>query len=158
MESPQEIRQAVQDLLRSQRFAVLSTGSEAGPYSSLIAFWAADDLSRVVFATMRATRKFNYLAAHPRVSLLFDNRSNRDTDVREAMAVTAVGSAAEIAEGAARVATQADFLGKHPHLASFLASPGCALVAVTVETYYVVTRFQSVVELHMPGSSDAGLL
>lgn len=154
MESLQETRRSVGDLLAAQRFAVLSTESEAGPYSNLIAFWASDDLSRAIFATMRATRKFNYLTAHPRVSLLFDNRSNRDVDVREAMAVTATGSAAEITAQAARAAAETDFLGKHPHLASFLASPGCALVEVTIDTYYVVTRFQSVVELHMPGRPD----
>ncbi len=156
MESLEETRRSVQDLLLSQRFAVLSTASETGPYSSLIAFLANDDLSHVFFATMRATRKFNYLAAKPRVSLLFDNRSNQDIDVRQAMAVTATGTAAEVTGEEARAAVSADFLDKHPHLASFLASPGCALVMITVDTYYVVTRFQSVVELHMPGSPHAG--
>jgi nitroimidazol reductase NimA-like FMN-containing flavoprotein (pyridoxamine 5'-phosphate oxidase superfamily) len=154
METLQETRRSVQQLLHSQRFAVLSTGSETGPYSSLIAFWAAEDLGHLVFATMRATRKFNYLAVDPRVSLLFDNRSNSDVDIRQAMAVTATGTAAEITDGTTRTAAVADFLAKHPHLASFLASPGCALVKVTVDTYYVVTRFQNVVELHMPGFSD----
>ena len=37
-------------------------------------------------------------------------------------------------------------LTQHPALKPFLAAPGCALVAVAVETYQVVTRFQSVVE------------
>jgi heme iron utilization protein len=142
--------QLVRDLLRSQRFAVLSTAAETGPYASLIAFWAADDLSEIVFATMRATRKFNYLVTHPQVALLFDNRSNRDIDVRQAMAVTATGAARELTEESARAAASDAYLAKHPHLATFVASPGCAFVRVAVETYYVVTHFQSVVELHMP--------
>jgi nitroimidazol reductase NimA-like FMN-containing flavoprotein (pyridoxamine 5'-phosphate oxidase superfamily) len=148
--SQEQTRRLVQDLLDSQRFTVLSTNAETGPYASLVAFWAAADLSHIVFATMRATRKFNYLVANPRVALLFDNRSNQEVDVRQAMAVTATGGAQELTEEDARAAASEAFLAKHPHLATFVASPGCALVRVIVDTYYVVTHFQSVVELHMP--------
>jgi len=140
----------VQGLLSSQLFAVISTDAETGPYASLIAFWASDDLSQIVFATMRATRKFNYLATRPQVALLFDNRSNHDVDVSQAMAVTATGTAQELTEQSARAAASDAYLAKHPHLATFVASPGCAFVRVAVETYYVVTRFQNVVELHTP--------
>ena len=35
----------VRRLLDSQRFAVLSTQSETGPYCSLVAFWPAEDLA-----------------------------------------------------------------------------------------------------------------
>ncbi len=105
---------------------------------------------------MRASRKFNHLVAHPRVALLFDNRSNRDIDIREAMAVTAEGTAREVTDEAARALALDAFVTKHPQLASFVASPGCALVRVVVDTYYVVTHFQSVVELRMPGSENAG--
>ena len=156
MQREEETRRLVDDLLRSQRFAVLSTNGETGPYASLIAFWAAEDLSHVVFATMRATRKFNYLVTHPRVALLFDNRSNRDVDVRQAMAVTATGTARELSEEGARDAASEAYLAKHPHLAAFVASPGCAFVRIVVDTYYVVTHFQSVVELHMPRAGHAG--
>jgi nitroimidazol reductase NimA-like FMN-containing flavoprotein (pyridoxamine 5'-phosphate oxidase superfamily) len=156
LQREEETRQLVEALLRSQRFAVLSTDAETGPYASLIAFWADEDLSQVVFATMRATRKFNYLVTHPRVALLFDNRSNREVDVREAMAVTATGTARELNDEKALAAASEAYLAKHPHLAGFLASPGCALVRVVVDTYYVVTHFQSVVELHMPRAGHAG--
>lgn len=156
MERDEETRRLVEGLLRSQRFAVLSTGSETGPYSSLIAFWATDDLSQVVFATMRATRKFNHLITHPRVALLFDSRSNRDIDLSEAMAVTATGTAREVAEGEARSAASAAFLDKHPDLASFVNSPGCAFVRVDVDVLYVVTHFQDVVELRVHGSDQRG--
>lgn len=154
MERHQETRRLVRELLGSQRFAVVSTQSESGPYASLVAFWGADDLRRVVFATMRATRKFNYLAARPWVALLFDNRSNRDTDVREAMAVTATGIASEVIDEEDRALVSREFQAKHPHLLSFVSSPGCAFVQVRVNTYYVVTHFQSVVELHMPAADQ----
>jgi nitroimidazol reductase NimA-like FMN-containing flavoprotein (pyridoxamine 5'-phosphate oxidase superfamily) len=143
-------RGLLKDLLGSQKFAVLSTESETGPHSSLIAFWAADDLGQIMFATMRATRKFRSLEARPRVALLFDDRSNRDIDVQEATAVTATGVARELTDNDARAAASAEFLAKHPQLASFVTSPGCALVRVDIDTYHVVTRFQSVTDLHMP--------
>ncbi len=149
-------RRLARDLLSSQRFAVLSTESETGPYASLIAFWAADDLGYIVFATMRATRKFDYLTTHPAVALLFDNRSNQDVDVHEAMAVTAMGSAREITDRDTRAAAIDEYLAKHPHLRTFIASPGCAVVRVDVDAYYVVTHFQSVVELRMPRDDRAG--
>ncbi len=151
MERHEETWQLLKDLLSSQRFAVLATESDAGPYASLIAFWSPGDLSHVGFVTMRATRKFNHLVAHPRVALLFDNRSNRDIDLREAMAVTAEGTAQEVTNEAERALTLDAFVAKHPQMESFVASPGCALVRVVIDTYYVVTHFQSVVELRMPG-------
>ena len=39
------------------------------------------------------------------------------------------------------------FLGKHPHLEDFIRSPDCAIVRIQVEKYYLVRRFQEVVEL-----------
>jgi heme iron utilization protein len=156
LENEEQTRQLLKELLISQRFAVLSTQSGAGPYASLIAFWTPGDLSQVVFATMRQTRKFSYLLASPRVALLFDSRSNRDADVQEAMAVTVTGTAAELTDENARAAVSRPFLAKHPQLTSFVAAPGCALVSVAVDTYYVVTHFQSVVEVRMPGAGPAG--
>jgi nitroimidazol reductase NimA-like FMN-containing flavoprotein (pyridoxamine 5'-phosphate oxidase superfamily) len=153
LESQEQTRQLLKELLLSQRFAVLSTQSGGGPYASLIAFWVPGDLSRVVFATMRQTRKFSHLLASPRVALLFDSRSNRDADVQEAMAVTATGTAAELTDESVRAAVSRQFLVKHPQLASFVAAPGCALVSVAVDTYHVVTHFQNVVELGMPGAA-----
>jgi heme iron utilization protein len=151
LESQEQTLQLLKELLVSQRFAVLSTQAGAGPYASLVAFWTSRDLSQVVFATMRQTRKFSYLIASPQVALLFDSRSNRDADVQEAVAVTATGKAAELTDEHARAAVSRPFLAKHPQLMSFVAAPGCALVSVVVDTYYVVTHFQSVVEVRMPG-------
>ena len=137
----------VRNLLATQRFAVLSTQSESGPYASLIAFWAPENLDHVLFTTMRATRKFSFLTRVPRVALLFDNRSNRDTDLGEAAALTATGKAREVSDEAERATALEGFLKKHPELSTFAASAGCALVRVDIDTLYLVTRFQDVVEL-----------
>jgi hypothetical protein len=41
------------------------------------------------------------------------------------------------------------YLAKHPMLKDFVQSPSCSLLQVKVETYYLVRRFQNVVELHV---------
>jgi len=133
------------ELLASQGFAVLATQGAGGPHTSLVAFAATEDLRHLVFATERDTRKFANLAADPRVALLVDDRSHRETDLVEATAMTAAGRARE-AQGEERERLAALLLRKHPALAPFVAEPGCALVTITVEVYQVVTRFQSVVE------------
>jgi nitroimidazol reductase NimA-like FMN-containing flavoprotein (pyridoxamine 5'-phosphate oxidase superfamily) len=146
MDERTETTLSLNDLFTRQHFAVLATHQEGRPYASLVAFAATPDLRRLVFTTMRATRKFTNLSADARVALLIDNRSNQETDLSQAVAVTATGRACE-ALGSDRAALEELFLAKHPSLADFVASPGCAVLAVDVDLYYVVSRFQNVYEL-----------
>jgi hypothetical protein len=104
-------------------------------------------MKQIVFATTRSTRKYENLTADPRVSLLIDNRSNRDADIHEATAVTATGQAEELA-GPDRERFLRLYLETHPYLEHFVNSPTCALLRVRVQTYYLVNRFQEVMELH----------
>jgi nitroimidazol reductase NimA-like FMN-containing flavoprotein (pyridoxamine 5'-phosphate oxidase superfamily) len=142
------LRETVTDLLKSQSLAVLATDLSGRPYASLVGFLASDDLRYVYFVTTRATRKYDALSSNPHVAMLFDNRSNRYRDFREAMAVTALGEAAEIDKEENRDIVKA-YVDKHPHLDKFVSSPTSALVRIAVATYYAVTRFQHVMELHL---------
>lgn len=143
-------RATVRSLLTTQRLAVLCTGGERGPYASLVAFAATRDMRRIFFATPRATRKYDNLKQDPRVSLLMDSRSNRETDFRLAAAATASGVAGE-ARGKERESALRLFLRKHPSLREFLTSPDCALFGVDVARYGVVDRFQRVAEVRIQG-------
>ena len=143
MSSDEKVRGALVELLGSQRFAALATQSDGHPYLSLMAFAASGDLRRLIFVTERETRKFANLVANERAAVLVDNRSNEAADLTEAVAVTAEGRAAEL-EGKARSDAADLFLGRHPSLASFLASATCAVIQVTVEAYHVVSEFQEV--------------
>lgn len=146
----------VRALVQTQRFAVLSTRNGDGqPYASLVAFWASADLAQLVFCTLRSTRKFANLEAERRVALLVDNRSNDATDLQQAAAVTVLGSCEE-AQGAQRVALAGGFLQRHPAMADFVNSPGCAVMKVDVGSYYLVTRFQNVIELHVGDGEHGG--
>jgi nitroimidazol reductase NimA-like FMN-containing flavoprotein (pyridoxamine 5'-phosphate oxidase superfamily) len=138
-------RQLISNLLHKQNLCVLATSAEGHPYTTLVGFVATDTFGELLFATHRSTRKYSYLQRDERVSLLIDNRSNRAEDFREAAALTAIGTAREVADEQREQLTEL-FLARHPHLAEFVRSPGCALCRVKVQRYSLVQRFQDVLE------------
>jgi len=147
MKDPSDLRQTLKEVLATQRFCVLATQGQGQPYGSLVAFTETDDLKQLVFATSRDTRKFSNLVSEPRVALVIDSRSNSDSELRNAVAVTALGSAHE-AVGDERERLAGVYLAKHPGLAGFIGSPQMAVCAVEVEDY-VIARFDEVTKLHV---------
>lgn len=148
-----ELSRQIHKLVQTQRYAVLSTRQDNGhPYASLVAFRVGADLKQLVFCTQRSTRKFANLEAEERVAMLIDNRSNETTDLQEATAVTVLGECAEaLGEERRRLSTW--FLERHPAMADFVSSPSCAVMRMDVRSYYMVSRFQNVIELHVRGSN-----
>jgi nitroimidazol reductase NimA-like FMN-containing flavoprotein (pyridoxamine 5'-phosphate oxidase superfamily) len=140
------LKQQIAELLRTQGIGVLATSFEGHPYTTLVAFAATDDLMDIFFATHRATRKYANLSRDARVTLLIDNRSNRARDFRDAVALTALGSAGEVAQEH-RAELKQFFLTKHPQLREFVLAPTCALCRISVWRYSLVRRFQDVLEL-----------
>ncbi len=136
-------------LLKSQRLCVLSTHNTGQPYASLVSFAATPDLMQLLFATTRSTRKFANLTSDFRAAMLVDNRSNEEGDIHSAMAVTATGVVGEVS-GTERDEALTLYLEKHPYLKDFVHSPSCAFLKLSVRTYFLVRRFQNVVEIHMP--------
>jgi hypothetical protein len=57
-----------------------------------------------------------------------------------------MGAAAEV-DPAARDRRAQGFLAKPPNLADFIRSPDSAVVQIRVEKYFLVRRFQEVVEI-----------
>ncbi|MDH7499449.1 MAG: pyridoxamine 5'-phosphate oxidase family protein [candidate division NC10 bacterium] len=135
-------------LFFSQRLAVLATQGRGQPYGNIVAFAATADLKHLLFATTRSTRKYANLSGEPRVAMVVDNRSNQESDFREGIAVTATGVVREL-EGLEREERLKIYLAKHPYLEEFVTSPSCALLQLEVETYYVVSQFQNVVEIQI---------
>jgi hypothetical protein len=147
MEDSGELQGKLTELFSSQRLAVLSTQAGGQPYASLVSFVATEDLKYLLFATSRSTRKYANLAADSRAALLIDSRSNRDSDLQQAIAVTATGMVDET-RGAERDRLVGLYLAKHPSLGEFVHAPSNALLRLTVESYIMVSRFQEVAELH----------
>ena len=148
-----QLIQTLQGLFSSQRLAILATQSGGQPYGSLVAFAASADLRHLLFATTRATRKFANLSGEPRVAMVIDSRTNREADFHEAIAATATGIVKEVG-GPEREEFLKLYLSKHPSLEEFATSPTCALLRLDVDTYYVVSQFQEVMELHIKDELD----
>ena len=143
-----KVKRDLRRLLSSQPLAVLATQNQGQPYASLVAFASSDDLKSLYFATTRSTRKYANLSGDSRVAMLVDNRSNKTSDFRWAMAATATGKAKEVDPGERENALDL-YLAKHPHLRDFVRAPTCAFCEIRVQTFFVVTRFQNVVEVHI---------
>jgi heme iron utilization protein len=143
-----QLETLLRDLFSSQSLAVLATYGSEQTYGSLVAFAATDDLKSLLFATTRATRKFDNLTRHPKIALVMDNRANQESDFHQAVAVTATGTATEV-EPSERNRLLSLYLSKHPYLKEFVSSPTCALLRVDVDSYIVVSQFQNVMELHI---------
>ena len=80
--------------------------------------------------------------------MLMDSRSNLDSDIHTAVAVTVTGTAGEVREQEKDAGVRL-YLSKHPYLQDFILAESRALIRVAVETYYLVSRFQQVTELRV---------
>jgi nitroimidazol reductase NimA-like FMN-containing flavoprotein (pyridoxamine 5'-phosphate oxidase superfamily) len=148
METNKQIRRRLGELFDSQNLAALSTHHDGQPYASLVAFYADDDLKHIYFVTPRTTRKFANLSADNRVAMMVNSSTNRVSDFHQAISVTAVGKAKDVA-GADKKRILNRYLAKHPYLEEFVRSPTCALVGMAVGSYFMVKNFQHVMELHL---------
>ena len=148
MRKLEQVRSELTQLFDSQPLAVLATEGGGVPHASLVAFASAEDLRCIYFATTRATRKYANLSANSNVSMLVDNRTNSVDDFRRAAAVTATGRAEELDRDQEPGAID-KYLSKHPHLDEFITSPNCAFLSLRVDVYYLVTRFQEVLEIRV---------
>jgi len=148
MEADKKLRLSLEELFRSQNLAALSTHRDGQPYASLVAFYAADDLKHIYFVTPKTTRKFANLTADNRVAVMVNSSINQASDFHQAISVTAVGNA-EVVDKSEKEPILNLYLAKHPHLEEFVQAPTCALVRISVMTYYLVKNFQNVMEMHI---------
>ena len=155
MTNKKQLHSEIAELLLSQKLAVLASQTpEGAAYASLVAFAATDDLQKIVMATPRATRKFANIKHNPKVSLLIDDRSNNEKDFHDAQAVTVMGTVNRIDLDASQNDLTQLYLSKHPYLEDFLRSPSTAFMVISVWRYYLVSRFQEVMELHIRDEND----
>jgi hypothetical protein len=84
---------------------------------------------------------------------LINNSINRPEDFHQAAAVTAVGSAA-LLNPSERDAMRDRYLDKHPYLEEFAHSPSCEFLAIQVDRYILVERFQNVTEVRIDDELD----
>lgn len=133
---------AVRDLLETQGRGVLATAGEGGSHASLMMFAAQEGGRGLIFATMRATRKFENLRQDPRAAILIDNRTEVGGESGKIMTVTARGEVRECDE-AERPGLAASLVERHPSLGEFVREEGCAVMVLEVDHYRVVGRFRT---------------
>ena len=138
-----ELLARIEAVIRGQRFAVLATSGEDGPYTSLVAFAGTGAPHELAFVTPRDSAKYRNLAGNDRVSLFIDDRGNRDADLRDATGITVMGRAAEVT-GPRRDGILPRYLERHGRLADFAGDEANALVLVTVIRYVMVSEFSRV--------------
>lgn len=146
MDSDMQPKQVLRGLLASQLQTVLATEDRNQPYTSLMAFAATEDLSKILFATYRNSHKYRNLRSNPKVAMLIDNRTGHFDDHYRGLAVTATGQARE-ADPQTLDKWLDLYLAKHPNLREFVMSPDCVHMEVPVEHYYLVNQFQNVVDV-----------
>ncbi|MDD9304437.1 MAG: pyridoxamine 5'-phosphate oxidase family protein [Desulfobacter sp.] len=142
----EQILKAIVQLFESQSLAVLSTLKNDQPYSSLVAFAANSDLGCFYFLTPNTTRKYEHLTTNPKVSILVNDSQNRAEDIYNAVSVTGTGVSAVIDKSIEQKALDL-YLTKHPHLKEFAKAPTTAFIRISMERYFMVNRFQNVVEV-----------
>jgi len=141
-----QILNNIADLFESQKFAVLSTQKNDQPYSSLVAFAVNADLNYFYFLTPNATRKYENLKANPKVCILVNNIRNNAEDIYNAVSVTGTG-VSEIIDKSIEQKALDLYLRKHPNLKKFSKAPTTAFIRISMQRYFMVNRFQNVVEV-----------
>jgi len=130
-----EPEKVLKKVVNTQYFAVLNSIGEGKPYSNLVSFVIADDLKSLVFITDRNTRKYRNIQENNTISLLIDNRTNRPSDIQEAVAITVIGTAREETTNTSSFRTI--FLERHPQLQQFADNPHNALILVNIHEYII---------------------
>ncbi len=136
----EKIKEKLKILFKEQRFAVIATQDKLEPYTNLVTFLVGEDFKKIYFPTSKNTKKYENLSSNSRISILFDNRVNKPKDIKNAIAVTAIGKSREIKDSE----IIKKFLKKHPYLKEFVNSADCAMIEIQVEKYIVVDNFQNV--------------
>jgi hypothetical protein len=134
MTNRKQLQKEIAELIFSQKLAVLATQSHEG--------------------SSYASRKFANIEHNPKVSLLIDDRSNNEKDFHDAQAVTVMGVVGRIESNSTQSELSQLYLSKHPYLEEFLCSPSTAFIVVSVKSYFLVSRFQEVMELHIRNEND----
>ena len=134
------------ELLTSERVGVLATRFEGAPHQSLIAYVCSEDLREIYFVSPRDTRKVRAIEQDPRVSLLVDNRQNVESEFDACIAATAKGTVERLSAPNTHPCYKT-YLARHPYLESFVVSPICEFFRISVLSYSLASRFESVQEV-----------
>ncbi|MGF1583844.1 MAG: pyridoxamine 5'-phosphate oxidase family protein [Bacteroidales bacterium] len=137
MNNQNTIKEFIEGVFQSSRFAVLATESDGQPHTSLIAITPFKGFSQLIFATYRSTLKYRNITNNSNVAVLVEGEHVNATGLKETVVLTVIGKAEETSFSVSKTAFNAH-LKRHPQLESFMLSTDCALILVRARSYQVV--------------------
>lgn len=137
MNSPNQNREYVEEILHSCRLAVLATEAHGQPHASIIAITPVRSIWQLVFATYRTTRKFENILHNGRVAVLIQGEDFDSSGHNKGCAITAFGLAQEVAITEKDEAVHAH-LERHPDLLNFLQAADATIIQIKIEKFQVV--------------------
>ena len=127
-----------------QRHAVLATDAGGQPYTSLVAFALAPDMTGALFATPKKTSKYRNIIKNKNVSLMIDTRYNTAKGYMQSEAITILGSAIPVRRGSKWSELAGVLIKKHSQLEEFIRASSTALVMVSFRKVFHAGGFQKV--------------
>ncbi|MCK7530220.1 MAG: pyridoxamine 5'-phosphate oxidase family protein [Marinilabiliales bacterium] len=137
------IKEYIEGILKTSRFAVLATEGNGQPHTSLIAITPFGSFRQLIFATYRNTLKYRNLANNNKVAVLIESGDVNMKGLQESIVLTIIGHTEEISIAENEAAYQAH-LKRHPEMESFMLSSDCALILVIAQSYQVVNGIDDI--------------
>ena len=126
----------IKELIRQNDLCVLATIGPQGPHTSLMAYTASSDATRMFLVTPKNTLKYQNMVRDPRVSLMIDSRNKASR--QEIRALTVSGHGAEVADPETIKDLRDAFAVRHPHLKRLLEEPDVAWISVRVDSFQLL--------------------
>jgi uncharacterized pyridoxamine 5'-phosphate oxidase family protein len=137
MNKQSKIKECIEGIIKTRRFAVLATEGEGQPHTSLIAITPLGSFRQLIFATYRNTRKYRNLVNNNKVAVLIEGGYVNMKGLKESIVLTIIGHTEEI-RMAENEAASYEHLKRHPEMESFMLSSDCALIVVIAQSYQIV--------------------
>ena len=126
----------IKALILRKDSCVLATTDGETPHCSLMAYVPDDSGERLFLITSSASRKYQNIRRHPRVSLLIDTRGEQQRGLTQALTVT--GTCDFLQDDAEIERVKAAFVQHHPHLDSFIRKDDMTVVCVQVDFFLLL--------------------
>ena len=137
------IKEYIESIIKTSRFAVLATESDGQPHTSLIAITPADGFRQLIFATYRNTRKYRNLLHNSKVALLIEGEYVNINGLKEKVVLSIIGHTEDISIAENKAAFKAHLM-RHPQMESFMLSSDCALIKVIAKSYQFVSGIDEI--------------
>ena len=115
---------------------VLATTDGETPHCSLMAYIPDDSGERLYLVTSSASRKYQNIRCHPRVSLLIDTRGEQQRKLTQAVTVTGT---CDILQDSAEISrVKAAFVRQHPQLNNVICKGDAAVMCVQIDSFLLL--------------------